>query len=145
MTLSLRPTPLARRPDHSPGAWWRRTTCVAAVATLLAAGFAEASAAPTPSGTDTPLVGAPKRGREAAARRTHATPVAVSTQASSTDSPATLVQTPVNEQTVRVDLGGGGVSRSLTLPRGKSAVIELPVDAREIGRASCRERVSSPV
>jgi pilus assembly protein CpaC len=33
-------------------------------------------------------------------------------------------------QTVAVDLGGaGGVTRTLALPRGKSAVIELPVDA----------------
>jgi pilus assembly protein CpaC len=36
-------------------------------------------------------------------------------------------------QTVRVDLGGPvGASRSLALPRGKSAVIELPVDAHDV-------------
>jgi pilus assembly protein CpaC len=36
-------------------------------------------------------------------------------------------------QTVRVDLGGpAGASRSLALPRGKSAVIELPVDAHDV-------------
>ena len=34
--------------------------------------------------------------------------------------------------TVRVDLGAGGAARNLTLPRGKSAVIELPVDVRDI-------------
>jgi pilus assembly protein CpaC len=34
--------------------------------------------------------------------------------------------------TVRVDLGAGGASQNLTLPRGKSAVIELPVDVRDI-------------
>lgn len=36
-------------------------------------------------------------------------------------------------QTVRIDLGGPGTqSRMLALPRGKSAVIELPVDARDV-------------
>lgn len=34
--------------------------------------------------------------------------------------------------TVRVDLGSGGATRNLALPRGKSAVIELPVDVRDI-------------
>lgn len=34
--------------------------------------------------------------------------------------------------TVRVDLGAGGASRNLSLPRGKSAVIDLPVDVRDI-------------
>ncbi|MFA7263716.1 MAG: type II and III secretion system protein family protein [Caulobacter sp.] len=34
--------------------------------------------------------------------------------------------------TVRVDLGAGGATRDLALPRGKSAVIELPVDVRDI-------------
>ena len=137
MTLSLRPNPRVRRPAHCPGvhrpgAWWRRATCVALVVTSLSTGLVEASAAPATQGSDAALVGAPKRGREAASRRTHAAPVAVAAQATATDTPATLVQTPVNEQTVRVDLGGGGVSRSLTLPRGKSAVIELPVDARDV-------------
>ena len=35
-------------------------------------------------------------------------------------------------QTVRVDLGGASGSRTLTLPRGKSAVVDLPVDARDV-------------
>ena len=36
-------------------------------------------------------------------------------------------------QTVSVNLGGqGGASRNLSLPKGKSAVIELPVDARDV-------------
>ena len=36
-------------------------------------------------------------------------------------------------RTVQVSLGGpGGVSRNLSLPKGKSAVIELPVDARDV-------------
>ena len=34
--------------------------------------------------------------------------------------------------TIRVDLGAGGAARNLALPRGKSAVIELPVDVRDI-------------
>lgn len=34
--------------------------------------------------------------------------------------------------TMRVDLAGGGASQALTLPRGKSAIIELPVDARDV-------------
>jgi len=33
---------------------------------------------------------------------------------------------------VRVDLSAGGASQSLSLPRGKSAIIELPVDARDV-------------
>jgi pilus assembly protein CpaC len=33
---------------------------------------------------------------------------------------------------VRVDLTGGGASQSLTLPKGKSAIVELPVDARDV-------------
>jgi len=33
---------------------------------------------------------------------------------------------------VRVDLSAGGATQSLALPRGKSAVIELPVDVRDI-------------
>ena len=36
-------------------------------------------------------------------------------------------------QTVRIDLGGpAGPSRMMALPKGKSAVIELPVDARDV-------------
>ena len=33
---------------------------------------------------------------------------------------------------VRVDLAGGGASQALTLPKGKSAIVELPVDARDV-------------
>lgn len=33
---------------------------------------------------------------------------------------------------VRVDLANGGASQSLSLPRGKSAIIELPIDARDV-------------
>ncbi len=34
--------------------------------------------------------------------------------------------------TVRVDLAAGGATQQLSLPRGKSAVVELPVDVRDI-------------
>jgi pilus assembly protein CpaC len=33
---------------------------------------------------------------------------------------------------VRVDLTGGGATQTLSLPRGKSAIVELPVDARDV-------------
>lgn len=33
---------------------------------------------------------------------------------------------------VRVDLGAGGASQDLSLPRGKSAIVELPVDVRDV-------------
>jgi pilus assembly protein CpaC len=33
---------------------------------------------------------------------------------------------------VRVNLAGGGAAQSLSLPRGKSAIIELPTDARDV-------------
>ena len=53
--------------------------------------------------------------------------------------PATVTTNAIPEaggaQTVRLDLGssgGGGATRMLSLPRGKSAVIELPVDARDV-------------
>ncbi|HYC73906.1 type II and III secretion system protein family protein [Brevundimonas sp.] len=36
------------------------------------------------------------------------------------------------QSTVRVDLSSGPASQSLSLPRGKSAIIELPVDARDV-------------
>ena len=39
---------------------------------------------------------------------------------------------PPQASTIRVDLAGGGASQALTLPRGKSAIIELPVDARDV-------------
>src|SRR5260221_6085738 len=34
--------------------------------------------------------------------------------------------------TVRVNVAGGGASQSLALPQGKSAVVDLPVDARDV-------------
>jgi len=36
------------------------------------------------------------------------------------------------QSTVRVDLASGAASQNLSLPRGKSAIIELPVDARDV-------------
>jgi pilus assembly protein CpaC len=33
---------------------------------------------------------------------------------------------------VRVDLAGGGATQSVTLPKGKSAIVELPLDARDV-------------
>ncbi|HEX2558850.1 pilus assembly protein N-terminal domain-containing protein, partial [Phenylobacterium sp.] len=37
-----------------------------------------------------------------------------------------------NPAVIRVDLAGGPASQALSLPRGKSAIIELPVDARDV-------------
>jgi pilus assembly protein CpaC len=36
------------------------------------------------------------------------------------------------QSTIRVDVGGGSASRMVSLPRGKSAIVELPVDARDV-------------
>lgn len=45
--------------------------------------------------------------------------------------PAPIAQ--AQSQTVRVELGGtGSASQNLTLPRGRSAIVELPVDARDV-------------
>ena len=135
MTPNLHPTPLVRRPLLGTPARWRAALCALLAATSLSAGLLETTAAAAAPGSDSALAGAPKRGREAVARRARAqaaTAAAAAAAASAQTDPASAVQTPVNEQTVRVDLGGGGASRSLTLPRGKSAVIELPVDARDV-------------
>ncbi|HEY3814656.1 MAG TPA: type II and III secretion system protein family protein [Caulobacteraceae bacterium] len=47
---------------------------------------------------------------------------------------ASFAQTPPSPTTsVKVELGGSSpVSRSLSLPRGKSAIVDLPVDARDV-------------
>lgn len=48
---------------------------------------------------------------------------------------AVLLSAPMATQaqsTVRVELGSGASSQNLSLPRGKSAIIELPVDARDV-------------
>ena len=136
MTLNLHAAPLHRRPAPRRPLRWRTAACALLAATSLSACLADAAlAATTPASApagDTSLVGAPKRGREAVARRARAQAATAAAVAAAQSEPAAVVQTPVNEQTVRVDLGGGGASRSLTLPRGKSAVIELPVDARDV-------------
>jgi pilus assembly protein CpaC len=56
------------------------------------------------------------------------------TSATPVSAPAPLpAATPANGQTVRIDLGGPAApTRMLQLPRGKSAVIELPVDAKDV-------------
>jgi len=47
--------------------------------------------------------------------------------------PVTPVSLPTGGQTMRVDLGGPSTpTRMISLPKGKSAVIELPVDARDV-------------
>ena len=84
------------------------------------------------AGKGSGLIGAPKRGREAATRIVHLAAPPAAQDPSAGRPLVPVVETPINEQTVRVNIGGGGVSRSLSLPRGKSAVIELPVDARDV-------------
>lgn len=96
------------------------------------------AAAPAVISTPTPkrqvkLSGAPKRGREAATRSIPGasgpqTEIMGTADTASTSS----VETPLNEQTVRVNVGAGSSTRALSLPRGKSAVIELPTDARDV-------------
>jgi pilus assembly protein CpaC len=131
VTLNLHPAPLVRRPVPGNPARWRTVICALLAAMSLSVGLLETTAAAAP-GSDSALAGTPKRGREAVARRARAQAATAAAAASAQPDPTSAVQTPVNEQTVRVDLGGGGASRSLTLPRGKSAVIELPVDARDV-------------
>ncbi|MFA5601921.1 MAG: type II and III secretion system protein family protein [Phenylobacterium sp.] len=43
-----------------------------------------------------------------------------------------LAASQASSAVIRVDLSGGPASQSLTLPRGKSAIVELPVDARDV-------------
>ncbi len=84
------------------------------------------------SGAGGGLIGTPKRGREAATRVVRPSTDMGKSALVEARQVTPVIETPFNEQTVRVDIGGGGVSRSLSLPRGKSAVIELPVDARDV-------------
>ncbi|MBT9473286.1 MAG: type II and III secretion system protein family protein [Pseudomonadota bacterium] len=58
-------------------------------------------------------------------------PAAASAQ-SQTSSPAMAAGLAAQSAVVRVDLSGGAASQSLTLPNGKSAIIELPVDVRDV-------------
>jgi pilus assembly protein CpaC len=80
----------------------------------------KASATTRPSSTRS-LAGAPVRG-PAAPTPVYETPTSES---------ASYAPADAGPQTVRVDTGAGA-ARSLSLPRGKSAVIELPVDARDV-------------
>jgi pilus assembly protein CpaC len=52
--------------------------------------------------------------------------------AAQTQGSAIATETMSAASVVRVDLTGGGASQALTLPRGKSAIVELPVDARDV-------------
>ncbi len=58
-------------------------------------------------------------------------PAAASAQ-SQASSPAMAAGLAAQSAVVRVDLSGGAASQSLTLPNGKSAIIELPVDVRDV-------------
>ena len=90
-----------------------------------------AKVAPTPRIVK--LSGAPKRGREAANKSTLGASASQTEISSTADQSAVSgVETPLNEQTVRVNVGAGSTTRALSLPRGKSAVIELPIDARDV-------------
>lgn len=59
-------------------------------------------------------------------------PPAAALAQSQTSSPAMAAGLAAQSAVVRVDLSGGAASQSLTLPNGKSAIIELPVDVRDV-------------
>ena len=116
-------------------------------AALMATGGASGAITPSPdapansatSATAVPtshivkLSGAPTRGREAASKWGSASTAAQTEIVGTVDqTPTTGVETPLNEQTVRVNVGAGSSTRALSLPRGKSAIIELPIDARDV-------------
>ncbi len=83
------------------------------------------AAAPLLADAQPQLAGAPVREAIAASRARYA-------PASDAGLPtATAVPGQVSAQTVRVGVGAGAV-RQMSLPRGKSAVVELPVDARDV-------------
>ena len=75
------------------------------------------------------LAGAPHKGREAAQARAAKKPAPQAAPTTPTDQP---MQALTADQTVKVDLGSGSTVRMLSIPRGKSAVIELPVEAADI-------------
>jgi pilus assembly protein CpaC len=86
-------------------------------------------AAAAPAFADQPLAGAPRKGREAATARLARKPIPAATVIES--GPAPDRSAPA-DQTVKVDLGSASNVRMLSIPRGKSAVIELPVDAGDV-------------
>lgn len=59
-------------------------------------------------------------------------PAAALAQASEAAAPALAAGAAAQSAVVRVNLTGGAASQSLVLPHGKSAIIELPVDVRDV-------------
>jgi pilus assembly protein CpaC len=59
-------------------------------------------------------------------------PVAVSAQSVEAAAPAMAAGVAGQAAVVRVNLSGGPATQSLTLPNGKSAIVELPVDVRDV-------------
>jgi pilus assembly protein CpaC len=72
----------------------------------------------------------PTNGYTSLAGAPRAAPVRAPAQPQPQAAPAVLAD--AGTQTVRVGLGGAGADRMLSLPRGKSAVVDLPVDARDV-------------
>lgn len=116
-------------------------TTVGALALALSSGAATpvtdsstaASEQPKPHPHVISLSGAPRHGREAASKTAQANAKAQTEISTTADpGPTPSVDTPLNEQTVRVNVGAGSATRALSLPRGKSAVVELPIDARDV-------------
>lgn len=60
------------------------------------------------------------------------TPASALAQASEAAAPAMAAGMAAQSAVVRVNLTGGAASQALTLPNGKSAIIELPVDVRDV-------------
>jgi pilus assembly protein CpaC len=67
-----------------------------------------------------------------AALATVAAPIAASAQVSEAAAPALAAGMAAQSAVVRVNLTGGSASQALNLPTGKSAIIELPVDVRDV-------------
>ena len=61
-----------------------------------------------------------------------AAPTAMAQTPAAAASPAMASAGAYGGSTVRVDLSAGPAAQTLSLPRGKSAIIELPVDARDV-------------
>lgn len=59
-------------------------------------------------------------------------PTAASAQASEAAAPAMAAGMAAQSAVVRVNLTGGAASQALNLPTGKSAIVELPVDVRDV-------------
>ena len=59
-------------------------------------------------------------------------PAAAFAQANQAAAPALAAGMAAQSAVVRVNLTGGSASQALTLPNGKSAIIELPVDVRDV-------------